>query len=142
MHEEINGSAVVLGFDILHMGWDKDNKGWITEDDRVYTTNNNKIVEMMPSEAIGCIIAYEKATEESRAALTAMKRRLSQSEEIRLKTVQSDGLSIAAIDNPSEDVKRAAVKENGFSIKWIDNPSEELQIEAVREYWEGPGVHR
>lgn len=62
------------------------------------------------------------------------------SEEIQMKSIQVNGLSIQYIDNPSEELQLAAVENNGYAILHIDNPSEEIQMAAVKEDGRALGV--
>ena len=50
-YEEIDGSKVVLQFEIPHTGWEMDNAGWITEDGRAWETSHGTCpIEMTPQE--------------------------------------------------------------------------------------------
>lgn len=50
-YEEIDGSKVVLQFEIPYVGWEMDNTGWITEDGRAWeTSHGGGPIEMTPEE--------------------------------------------------------------------------------------------
>lgn len=47
---EIDGSRVVYEFTILREGWEMDNKGWVTEDGNLFTTNHGSLCSLKPEE--------------------------------------------------------------------------------------------
>ena len=55
------------------------------------------------------------------------------SEQMKLAAVNHDGLAIQYIKNPSEQVQLAAVNDNYRSIMFIDNPSEPTQLSVVKQ---------
>ena len=47
-----------------------------------------------------------------------------------LPCLQTSGVAIEHIKNPSEEVQLAAVKQDGWVIRYIKNPSKKVQLAA------------
>ena len=69
----IDGSPIVYTFTILHIGWEMDNYGWVTQDGKVWTTNHGNIHEIKKDQIVRLMEAPIKSLNGINAALEMIK---------------------------------------------------------------------
>ena len=80
--EKIDGIVVVETFAILHAGWESDYEGWVTADDRVWTTSEHLgVYEMGAAEMAKVIERTEESLNGLLRAQAKMERRSAVSRE-------------------------------------------------------------
>ena len=63
----------VYKFSILHKGWELDNKGWIMQDGRIFTTSHTSVYEMSAAELERKIVETQRSLDGLRYALISTR---------------------------------------------------------------------